>query len=459
MTTEGKAPRAAEEESKPLDAARAEAKRYSGRRVTVIFGLLLTLTITAALGAFFVERTPDGPVLALVALGDEQAVVLRDDPRRGRPYLTVETLAGTERSLALFGVPAGAVPRVADDLITIPVTGARGAHEVDAFTLDEFRFVYRTGQPDPEAYPPAALPHTIGAGLLEVALYGQPVSQAVVYRRADGAPLFRVQLQPGGEVPPQVWPTPRGLLFADGTGVARSYDRRNDMSLRPPRDPRPVGGPAASFCETPDGWLFLTRAGSLHRLAVPDTATQRVARGLPSSSSLLACGSREGSLVLFLGDALHGGVVHVMRLGEDGDVTAVVTLPLGDVPAPRLQVVGDLARDVTVVDGQGHSHIVDLDEGVLLDTPSCAGGSRLLLTPEGTYAAASGVLTRTDGDTGRLRAVTIPGVSGGRALDPSQLSEHRLFVPAGSGFVVLDRSDLSVKGVKALDGVAPRDGC
>jgi len=436
------------------------SRRFSGKRVALGFGALLLAVVAAALMAFLSTRTPDGPILALVAVDDQQAVVLRADPRRGHPYLSVESSAGTERSLALFGAPPGARPRVGDGIVTVPVTGARGVHEVNAFRLETFEFLYRAGQPEPESSPPtpsSRLPLTLGDGSIEVALYGEPLDQAVAFGRADGTPVFRARLVPVADAPAQAWPTSRGLLFFNGQGVVRAYDRRHDSSARPPRDPQPVGGPGASFCALGEGWLFLTRAGSLHRL-LPTGASERVAQDLPTSGSLLACGTRASSLVLFMGDVPQGGVTRVIRLDGEGQLAWDVSLAPGSSAGPRLAIAGDLPQFVAVSDGAGAARVVDLDAGRAERTAACAG-ARILVTPEGSYTAVDDVIARTDGSTGELEAWSLPGVRAGQVPRSDQLSLGRLFVPAGTGFAVFDRSDFSLVGVRSVPAPTPRDGC
>jgi len=441
--------------------SRANVPRHSGKRVTAIFALILATILGCALVAFLLERTPDGPVLAMVAMDDHQAVVLRADPRRGHTYLTVETAEATSRSLALFGVPPGATPLLRDGLITVPITGARGAHEVNAFQLDNFHFVYGGGQPDPETSPPdpAHLPLTLGEGEFEVALYGEPLSQAVVFRRADGQPAFRAAIPPLGDAPPQVWPTPSGFVLFDGRGVARSYDRRHDLAGRPPRDPQPVGGPGASFCAVDEGWLFLTRAGSLNRLPVSG-APQRLADGFPTDLGLLGCGRRGEARVLLLGDTAHQGVELVLELTADGHPGAKVQLGTGEAQGPRLERVGEFPRFLALVDGAGALRVVDLDRFAVEDAAQpCAGVRRLLITPEGSFAGRTDALVRVDGATGALRTLVMPGLDGMRTPRSGQLSDHNLFVPAGSGFAVLSRVDMTVIGSRALELGPATEGC
>ncbi|NOY91536.1 MAG: hypothetical protein GXP55_10070 [Deltaproteobacteria bacterium] len=440
---------------------RVAPPRLSGKRVTLVFGLLLALVISAALVAFLDTRTPDGPILALLAVDSEQALVLRADPRRGHTYLTVETLAGTQRSLALFGVPPGSRPRLADDLISVPVTGARGRHEVDVFRFDSFGFLYRAGQPEPEEPPPdpARLPLTLGEGRFEVALYGDPLDQAVVFERATGEQAFRVRLPPLGPAPPQVWSTPRGFLLADGSGVARAYDRRHDAAARPPRDPQPVGGPGASFCAFDDAWLFLTRAGSLNRLSLGDEPTTRVAGGLPTDLALVACGRRREMLVLFLGDAAHRVVERVLVLDAAGQRAEDLSLAGGDAEGAALEIVDALPRFVPVVDGQGALAVVDLDQGSVEGVAACAGVRRILVTSQGSFAARPGILLHASADAGELRALAMPGLDPERTPRPEQLSDATLFVPAGAGFAILRRGALELSGSRDLELAAPSTGC
>lgn len=412
-------------------------KRRSGRVIVPIFLGLLVTAAGLGLTAWYDTRIPDGPILGHTVVDDDTVIVVRRGAGRDAfPFLHREDAVGVVAwSEALFDYERGLDPLVTGSLVSARAFEARGHRETHAFRFDDGEYAWRGARPEPdsEAASSPRRPATLASAGTLFQLFGGEAPQVVAVDAESGEERWRKRFD---RVPERAWAFAGGLAVTDGSGVVRVHFGEGD--------PRPIGGPGASFCHDGEALYYLTLDGSLHRIeATEPPARERVLGDLPQRASLVGCGRTSGGLVLVLGDAASGTATRVLLVSGD-DVRTLELAAEGTSSLAPFALGGLLPRIVPLPIGGRRLALVDLEELALVDTlTACDAAAALLVTPRDSFVTGAGELDRVGAD-GVVVAARVEGWDSSESpLRANHLSEGRLFVRVDRRLVSLERPDLS----------------
>jgi hypothetical protein len=221
-------------------------QRVSGRRVVLVFWLIVFTLAGGAIALWFYGREPMGPIRTMTPVDDRRVLLMRGGHRQHRfIHLTHRDLArGQLWSVPFRDLPAGAVPVVAANRAVSWVRNDNGRLEIHAFGLETGAFAFRAA---PTYVPPVTNVSVamVAVGDRVVAAASVAETKLYVIDARTGQVTHTIELD-ASPAPPRLRVVPDGVEVVPSDGVPRVLDLSTGTltvvppGFRAPEAPSPV---------------------------------------------------------------------------------------------------------------------------------------------------------------------------------------------------------------------------